>query len=265
MNLNKIQQILNGFQKTPRRLSKLGLNKKIVSIIKFHVICLFILSCSDEKIKLNNAVGSLGHRTNINDIEKYKQINCNSTNGCYIPDSTCYCHQTSCCTRQDLDPCYYSDGLQFAKAVACELTKVANGCYEQQYQFGCVEVGSPICLDLGDPSYTTVPSSLTAIVSGGNPFQFCSEALCDEYTCNSGTYPLHHFTMTVAYQNALLSWLRSIGTGIWSCENGYTFAGLKMEFRVCNTGSGCNNTNKTSSCHDLSLIVRFHSFYCCPQ
>lgn len=179
--------------------------------IKYAIKLLFLLfifvcnECSEDGIKIKENKDILSTRTIYNGIEKYKQVNCNSTNGCYIPDTTCICRSSSCCTRKDLDPCDYSDGLEFAKAVACELTKLANGCIEQNYQYGCIEVGSPICLDLGDPTYTTVPTSLTNIVSGGNPFQFCSEAGCNEYTCDSGSYPLYHFKMTIAYK--MLSYL----------------------------------------------------------
>ncbi|MBK9632913.1 MAG: hypothetical protein IPO62_17965 [Saprospiraceae bacterium] len=215
-----------------------------------------------REIKLNDDLNNYNNYLKTDKIEGYAVINCNSAN-CYTLPSECYCYLSTCCSRQDLDPCDYADGEAFAQAVACELNKIANGCTQQGYQPGCEGQSWSICLDLGSvPAY--VPDELTDIVDDANPFQFCSDASCDSYECSSGGFEEHHFIMTIAYQNAMLSWLRGVGAGIFSCGIGSRVAGLRMSFGLYCPGGECDDTNKTTNCHNIRLVVRFHDYFCCP-
>ena len=58
---------------------------------------------------------------------------------CEASQACCNYSATCCSSRQNLVRSNYSTGLDYAKALACELEKILQGCTAPQYEYGCIE------------------------------------------------------------------------------------------------------------------------------
>lgn len=106
--------------------------------IKF-IFIFIIISCKEESVNLNLAeIVNTNIKSDRYDFSIYgDSYDCDD-------DETIDCYESSCmpanpndCGRQDLDPCDYNDMEEYSEAVACELTKIINGCTLQNAQLGC--------------------------------------------------------------------------------------------------------------------------------
>ena len=176
-------------------------------------------------------------------------------------DCICYSPTSSCCDRVDLDPCNYDNMGEYADAVACELTKVINGCTQQGWPNICEMWETTICV-----KNILTPPTLTAIYPNATPFRYCDAADCGEFYCDIPTsLPIQHIYMTIAYQNALIAYARQIANLYKpDCGEDKTAYYGRIIFKSCTTSDrGCDEEG-VISCYDKELRLMIE-YYCCEN
>ncbi|HNA65433.1 MAG: hypothetical protein K1X68_02165 [Saprospiraceae bacterium] len=174
-------------------------------------------------------------------------------------DCICGSPNSSCCTREDLDPCNYATMGEYADAVACELTKAINGCIPQDWEFGC-EYWGTICV-----KNILTPPSLLSLYPGATPFKYCDASDCSEFYCELPT-TLHyqHIFMSISYQNALIYYARQIAQLYKPiCEEGKVCRIGRILFKSCLISNHGCNTKGDISCYDKEIRLMIE-YYCCP-
>ncbi len=177
---------------------------------------------------------------------------------------TCFCYQANCCTRQDLDPCNYSNMGDYAIAVAFELCKATNNCLQRSFSIECVSQPA-VCYDFAYLSgiFSEDPTA--------NPFHFCSNAECGTYYCEDlgPTYYLHR-PMSIAYQNQIAAHIIYLATFALRplCDPNVFGPNCSARvgniyFSVCTDPNASSCENLGDPCWDTKIIIHFE-YTCCP-
>lgn len=229
----------------------------------FMFLSLFILSgCKDEASSYLD-ISSKGLSAKLLSDPDF-EVDCPST--VTVP-SQCRPTNSSNCTRRDLDPCDYINIYSFVADLTCELNKFIHGCpyYEQQFSPPCSSLGVK-CLKFG------VPDILSDIIADFNPWLYCTYSDCSPFYCWGGFDQSRHLPISIAYQNAMLSYART-----FAVANGYLYI-LLQEFQCENQelrikeirfyfGSDPNIDCSSSSpdpCHNTEIFM-WVEYYCCPE
>jgi len=237
-------------------------NKLKFSLL-FMFLSLFVLSgCKEESNQLPDQLNQVNIQ---NENESYvlfgSSYSCSDDESLDCTDpSGCLCFTSSCCTREDLDPCDYANMWAYAEAVACELTKVINGCMIRSYPEGCSMFGDTCVKNI------LTPPSLDSLIDNGRPFKYCSRSNCAEHYCpllgNEVEYL--HLYMSIAYQNAVISYARNIAKLFKPvCNEGDTAVIGNIYFKACKTQDICNCYSGSSACcYDTEMRLTIE-YYCC--
>jgi len=225
--------------------------KKLLLMI---IPLVFLWSCKYEE----NSVPHLSLKTENNPFLSPSSCSPGGDTTCIEP--SCSCSHFTCCTRTALDPCDYDDMYDYALAVACELSRIGKGCQQTYYSGLCDSFER--CYNLG----AIVPNNLLDLIADSNPFRFCSRAECGTYYCPGESWPYRHFAMSIAYQNAIMSFIRGTIAPLIApiCEGDEPATLGTVYVKACKIdGRNCENLAETD-CHDVFLSVRC-IFWCCPD
>jgi len=178
---------------------------------------------------------------------------------CIEPPCRSY-NSADCQNRRDLDPCNYSDLEDFVYDFTCEITKLINGSTQRNFEQGCYR--NDVCYELN-----LVHPDMLNIFPDGSPYRYCSSATCGTYYCPNEPFPYRHFTISIAYQNALMNHLRNyIATLVEpNCPENYEarLGDIYLYYCKFHNQSNCENLSE-ENCHDIKIGVRFE-FWCCPN
>jgi len=193
----------------------------------------------------------------------------------YTCDTTCYSgaecivSDNSPCTRIELDPCDYDNMIEYAEAIACELTKQINGCGPKNLPGNCdTLIFRKVCIK--DILHTH--DILDTVIADYNPFHYCSYSTsCELHICTDATShdPIDqlHFPMSIAYQNALMNYARLIAILFKpTCLTGVPPTIYQIAFKVCklveNPPFPCGEGS--GFCYDTELSLEV-TYICCEQ
>ncbi|MFN8281351.1 MAG: hypothetical protein U0V49_13810 [Saprospiraceae bacterium] len=181
---------------------------------------------------------------------------CNDPGDWTCEQVTGWCnYNANCCsTRQDLARSSFGTSLDYAKALACELEKVFNGCTRQDYEFGCIE--HTICINLSGLTNTAINSYYGSTTLA---FDFCKAYTgTSPYSCSSIQYNVDY---PIAAQDLFVSFIRGQYNGNSSCGIGYTKRLIETKFRVCyDTTISCIEGHCSNGFISADII-----YVCCPQ
>lgn len=150
----------------------------------------------------------------------------------------------------------------YGKAVVCELNKVIMNCQHMTYpQEPCTVID--LCIkDLDTPP---------GLTNCADPWKYCAQATsCEPFYCpgNFGcTNIIHHIYLSVASQDILIAYARSMATffGRNLCGENYDGVPIGIYFKICynsNVVTGCEE-NSASFCTNMD--IRLHVYYKCCE
>jgi len=223
-----------------------------------------LLSCEDEKQESYNIKVPNEIKIKPSVEATYPEVQCdnNANFNCQTP---CYCgigSPANCCNIGTLNPCEDTSGYQYAYHFACNINKLIH-CFPQQVNQNCTLRGKK-CFDFGDGA---VPDVLTDLIAGSDPFEYCSQANCSTFVCTDGITPVRHFPMSLTYQNAIVTYILGLRSGLTSnltCGENETKV-IITEVKACKLiGENCDEGNKSTQCSDIHIIVSY-TVYCCSN
>jgi len=231
-----------------------------VSLLVIFLISL-ILACNKEKENFPNQ-----QLKSFDPNQEYATpYNCDS---CYS-GAVCIVSDNSPCDRIELDPCDHDDMFEYAKAIACELTKQINGCGPKNLPSNCdTLIFKKVCLK----DILVSHPILDSLNSGFNPFHYCSYSTsCESHVCTdpitSDPIDELHLPIGVVYQNAMMNYARLIANLYKpTCLTGVQPTIYQIAFKVCKLvedppfpcGEG------PGFCYDTELRLEI-TYICCEQ
>ncbi len=234
------------------------------------VIFLFIfVSCNDkESVILNRNIQSLSFTDPSGQTSPY--ANCNDTlQPPYNPSPSCY--EPTCvtgppygpCTRQDLDPCDYSNMGDYGRAVVCELNRVIMNCRLITFpEYPCTVIERCV-KDLDTPP---------GLLSCADPWKYCAQATsCEPYYCPGHfgcTNLIHHIYLSVADQDILINYARTVADLYKRnlCGENYDGEPFGIFFKICYNSNAVTSCEENSSSFCTNMDIRLHIYYkCCGE
>ncbi|MCC7025756.1 MAG: hypothetical protein IT265_02290 [Saprospiraceae bacterium] len=213
-----------------------------------------------QAISYTNPAGKITVYSDCSDV--YVTPQHNIVQLCYEP--TCVTGPPySPCTRQDLDPCDYSNMEDYGKAVVCELNRVIMDCKLINYpEYPCTVTERCI------KNLDTPPGLLNC----ADPWKYCSLATsCEPYYCpgySTCTNLIHHIYLSVADQDILIAYARTIANlvGVNLCGQNYNATPFGIFFKICYNSNDATTCEQNSPSFCTNMDIRLHVYYkCCGE